>query len=110
MVVPKFSYITGFGIQVFAIIFMLTEHNPTGGLILFFTGDIQMLLTIGFSDEKMNILYSIFDVTISTVYLGFYIYIYYLALDCIWKIALYQTMFISMEIVMIKKNNYYSIE
>ena len=81
MVVPKFSYITGFGIQVFAIIFMMTEHNVTGGLILFFTGDIQMLLSIGFSDEKLNVLYSVFDISISSVYLGFYIYIYYMIIS-----------------------------
>jgi len=81
MVVPKFSYITGFGIQIFAIIFMITEHNVTGGLILFFTGNIQMLLSISFAEEKLNLLYSIFDVVVNSVYLGFYIYIYYMMIN-----------------------------
>ncbi|MFX1376171.1 MAG: hypothetical protein ACFFA0_10185 [Promethearchaeota archaeon] len=84
MVVPKFNYLMGFIFQISAIIYIVNGINVLGSILLFYLGDIEMLISIRFSRLKEDKLFTLFDSCLSTFYITLHLIVNYV--NSVWNL------------------------
>lgn len=76
-IVPKLDFLIGLVFQIIGVMFLLTGHNIIGGSLLFFMGDLQMLIISRFSQLKKVLFFTKFNVLLWSFYFILIIVDYY---------------------------------